>query len=468
MNKRWSRLFRKANFWDYCAFLLFIAFFTAGSLVSVNRYRQFDSFYFDFGIIDSAIWQVSHFKAPIIDHFVVGGKWIFADHLNPSIFLLSPIYWFFENSEVMFIVQSLAVAASGLVIYLVGIKLTKNKFLAFSVLFCYFLFVGLQNAIIFDIHEVTIATLFIALTFWAYFEKKFWLYFIFFLITLGFKESLFALGIALAITIALIERKVSKLALATFLISIVWGFLSIKIIKLFSEGSYQYAQVIDPNPIKIITSFFDEHQKRETLFYSFASFGFLPAFSIPMLPLIFQDILIRFYPDWSTRWTLWFHYSSILSVILAVSSIYFYKLFLTFKKIAKYTILVAVVSMLISLYLFYFKLNGPLKLVYNRAFYKHSTDFNFLNIPVRMVPKTASIMTQNNIASHFSHQQVWLARIEYFLYNPDYILLDARDGQSPSNSLYSPRPKQMVRIVGKDPNYQLVYTEGWQFLFKRK
>ncbi len=98
----------------------------AFSLISVNRFWQFDVFYYDFGIFDTALWKVAHFQAPIIEHFRLGGKWIFADHFNPSIFFLSPLYWFTDKSEVMLVAQSVIVAISGSIIYFIGKKVTKN------------------------------------------------------------------------------------------------------------------------------------------------------------------------------------------------------------------------------------------------------------------------------------------------------------------------------------------------------
>ena len=60
--------------------------------------------------------------------------------------------------------------------------------------------------------------------------------------------------------------------------------------------------------------------------------------------------------------------------------------------------------------MFFFRvvLHGPFALAYNKAFYTHTKDFDFLNDVVRLVPKNSTIMTQNNLASHFTHQKIWL------------------------------------------------------------
>lgn len=108
------------------AFALTFLFVLAGSLVSLNRYWQYEVFYYDFGIFDRAIWLVAHFNPPIVDHLVASGKWIFADHFYPSVFLLSPLYWFTDRQEILLIVQSLIVGLSGLVIYFIGKEVFRD------------------------------------------------------------------------------------------------------------------------------------------------------------------------------------------------------------------------------------------------------------------------------------------------------------------------------------------------------
>src|SRR5690606_312203 len=104
---------KNASFLDYFAIFFFVIFALFGSLVSLHRFWQYDIYYYDFGIFDQALWKVAQFKAPIIEHLVVGGKWIFADHFNPSLFVLSPLYWFTDRSEIMLVAQAVCVALSG-------------------------------------------------------------------------------------------------------------------------------------------------------------------------------------------------------------------------------------------------------------------------------------------------------------------------------------------------------------------
>src|SRR4030042_6870023 len=78
----------------------------AASLVSLNRYWQYNAFWYDFGIFDTTIWKLSRFQLPIILNLQPPlGKIVWADHLNPSAILLAPIYWITDKQEIIFTAQ---------------------------------------------------------------------------------------------------------------------------------------------------------------------------------------------------------------------------------------------------------------------------------------------------------------------------------------------------------------------------
>src|SRR3989344_2095784 len=323
-----NRLDFISSFWQ--RYYLFIVgafcflFALIGSLVSLHRYWQYEAFYFDFGIFDQAIWNVSRFKPPVIEHFVIGSKWIFADHFNPSIFLLSPLYWLTSRSEMLLIVQAVIVAISGFVLFSFANRILKNSFASFVILYCYFFFVGLHNAIITDFHEVTIMTLPLMLTFWMIVKKRVILYFLFLLITLGFKEIFFTLGVGIGIAIFFIQPSWKKIGVMTILLSILWGMFGMYIvIPYFLGGEYIYTPELPQTISGKILSFVDQPVKRHTIFWSFASFGFFPIFSPAFWASIVQDYVVRFMPNnVPTRWGLGLHYNAQSAVLFSLSTVY--------------------------------------------------------------------------------------------------------------------------------------------------
>ena len=453
-----------------------IIYSLAFSLIALNRYWQFEVFYYDFGIFDKAIWSASRFRPPIIEHFIVGGKWIFADHFNPSIFLLSPLYWLTKSSEIILIAQAVAVGISGILLFKIGIVTTKNKFFSLGVTISYLLFIGIQNALISDFHEVTVATVTFSACILALLHKKTRLYFLFFIITLGFKESNFLICAALGIALMFLNKKYRKIGLISTVIAILWGIIAIKfIIPAFSQAGYIYAMPIPTNPISLASSFIDNPTKIRTLFVSFASFGFLPIFSPAFYPVILADFASRFYPPFLTlSWTLTLHYSALTGLILAISSLFSYEYL---KKYIPDKIFMAYGFVLIisTFFLHRFVLHGPLGLATNMAFYTHTKDFTFLNDLVKKVPPDVTVMTQNNLASHFTHQDVRLLRDKcktcveehYRSVMPDLIVIDNRDGQNPNNYYGVGDMKKILKSLQKDKDYKLFYHQGEQYIYKR-
>ncbi|MBI2420763.1 MAG: DUF2079 domain-containing protein, partial [Candidatus Levybacteria bacterium] len=255
---------------DTISYTLCGFFIIAGAAISINRFWQYEVFYFDFGIFDQAIWNASRFLPPIIDHPAARGKWIFADHLSPSIFLLAPFYWLTAKSEMLLVAQAIITGLSGIVLYVIGKHILRNKLLSLSILICYLLFLGLQNAVISDFHELTVMTLPLMLTFWAIIHRKIRLYFLFLIITLGFKESTFLLGIGMGVLIFFLRKEWVKIALITIILSLMWGYISIKIIiPSFSSGFYSYSPSVNANILDNISSLVNHPLKQRTLFYSF-------------------------------------------------------------------------------------------------------------------------------------------------------------------------------------------------------
>ncbi len=455
--------------YDVCAYICISLYSLAATLVSLHRFWQYEVFYYDFGIFDQAIWNVAHFRAPIIDHFVIGGKVIFADHFSPSIFLLSPLYWITDKPEILLIAQSLAVGASAVVLYQIGKYMLKHTFAAFAVTVAYLLFVGTQNAIIADIHEVTFMMLPLMLVFYAVITKRFRLFWISFFITLGFKESSALLGVALAMYIYLANKKWVRLALSVGTISLVWGYLTTQqIIPYFYGEKYFYTPHLDPNPLKALWTLVDDPIKRTTILTSLLSFGFLPILSPATWPLLLQDFASRFMQsDFALRWGTGLHYSALLAVIMSISSIISLD---WLKKIVRHKHTLTVISILViglSIFLHQFKLHGPLGLAYNPAFYANTQNFSFLNDLIARVPKGATVMAQNNIAPHMIHtHRVFLLRDIYEDFMPEYFVLDLREGQN-GNDFFGVKIEALTARLSKDTRYHVMHETKEQVIYRK-
>jgi len=449
-----------------CSFIL--VYFTTASIVSVIRYWQFQNFYFDFGIFDRALWFAAHFMPPIVFHPNFHGvqKIIFADHFNPSMFLLTPLYFVTNKREIFLIFQALVVSLSALVGYKLSKMFIKNSFSRIGLIFCYLLFVGTQNALISDIHDSTLATLPLMISFWAIYKNKWKIFFVSVILILGFKES-FA-GLIIGLGIYLIWIKHFRQGLITILLSILWFYLSTNfVIPYFSHNDYFYSS--SSNAIFTIKNIFTPFVKIKTLFYSFLSFGFLPILYPPLYPAIFENFFERFVTLSDTRWGLGLHYSATLAPLFFVSCLHILR-FLQKKLPSKVISLFGVSLIFLAIFLHRFFLHGPLGLIYNPAFYKSTSQTKYLDDFVSMIPKKGLIMTQNDISVRLTHYNVTLLDKNYKNIKPNIIALNLTPGQNPN--VYFPLSLEdalkMKDELLIDNKYKMTKLGDYLFLFSKK
>lgn len=447
----------------------------AAAVVSLNRYWQFNAFWYELGLYDTAIYKVAHFKAPTVEQF--DNRWIFADHFNPSLFLLSPIYWITDGTEALLVAQAATVGLSAWVAYLIGRKLIKDKLIVFALVFAYLMFVGLQNALYTDFHDTTVATLFVILTFWAIFNKKWKLYWIFLLITLGFKESMagFGIGISAFLALAPKEFRERRVATFTFIFSVVY-YLAITriVIPFYSGGTFNYTPTfVSSNPFEILLSFFlPLGIKTKTIFLTFLTFGFAPLFAPSLWLILLEHYAERFVvTQAATRWDLGFHYNATLSPIMFVGSLPF--LLWLIKQNLKFARLWAVLVILIVIFLHRFYLHGPLLLSHHPTFYQDTKKAQFMRDFFDATPKDRGlIMTGNNIAAHLGHNSVILIDFKNFdEISPSVVALDLRSGQNANNffpATYDDA-KTLVDYLNRNPDYRRIgYSDFGHIFVKNK
>lgn len=238
---------KKIDLFEFCLVTVLIFLYSlAASLVSLNRYWQHNAFWYDFGIFDTTIWKLSRFQLPIIAHLLPPlGKIVWADHFNPSAVFLIPFYWFTDKQEIIFIAQAIFVGLSAFVAYLVTRKIVKSTIVRISLVISYLGFVGLQNALYTDVHNIVFALLPFMLTIWAAYQKKWGIYWIFLLITIGFQENMAAVVTMFGLFLILKKERNIKEGIITVCLGILYGVMAIEvIIPAFNSGYYSYQPAI--------------------------------------------------------------------------------------------------------------------------------------------------------------------------------------------------------------------------------
>lgn len=456
--------------------LLTLLYTVAVMVLLLNRFWQYEAFYYDQGLFERAIWLVSRFQTPIIDHQTLGRVHHFADHFLPSVYILfSPWYWISQRYDITLIALSLYTGLSVLVAYEIARLFIKNHFLVYSLLFAYMGYVGLQNALIFFIHDITAMLLPLTLLFLALFKEKWKWFYALLIFNLGFKETVAVIGVALAVTMWLYKKSWFKHAVIVFFISLLYGVIVTRVVIPYYSGDRFLYQPTWPTSIgQLFERMVDRPTKVQTVVYSLATFGFLPLLSPATWPLIAQDILLRFvlsYTPNSQRWDLGLHYNANLVVFLFVAAVLGSRWLEVKVRSQKFCIFWGVVVMVAVVYLHQFKLHGPFGLLYNLEFYRHTQRQGFMHDFINRIPRQGKIMTQNNLAVFFTHDDLYLLDgYEYFKQvQPAVVAFDLRTGQNPNNfwPMDEPGLTKMARQLKSEPGYQLLYEDNSRYIYTR-
>jgi uncharacterized membrane protein len=463
--------------------LLIVAIYTVViTTVVLNRFWQYEAFYYDHGMMESTAYQVSRFQMPLHDR-EYGRVSIYVDHLYPSLQLfLAPFYWLWNSYETPLVVMCLTIGLSVLVAYDIGRKLIKSRLMVYALLVAYMLFIGMQNALIFMVHDITLEILFLMLLFWAVVNKKIKTYYLLLLINLGFKESVAVTTLAIGLFLLVFNRQWRKHGLVTIAISIVYGWLATKLIIPYFQyqafgkwGTFRYTPQLTFNPIELVKRFIDMPQKRETIFVSLSTFGFLPLFSPTSWILVLQDFAQRFVLfdyDNTFRTGLTLHYNANLVVLLFFTSVLGVAGLQKFSWYRKVIAFHALGIIVLTLIYHRFTFHGPLGLFYNPEFYRITAKQGYMNDFVAKVPRVGKIMVQNNLAVRFTHENLYLLLGDEHIrqVDPDVIVLDFHPGQNISN--FWPNSEEAMVKMSKqllsDPRYLTYYQEDYRYIFVKK
>ncbi len=450
---------------------ILLTFFIIFITVALNRYWQYASWYYDFGIFYRAISAVAQGEKPIIDHFIFTDQNILGDHFHPLIFIASPFVALFKTGEVLLTIQTLFVTLSGVFIYLTSKTILKNKLESFAILVIYLSFIGLHNALITEFHAITLLPLPLSMFFYSMVKKHKLLYIVGFLMTLITKETTFVIPFWFGILIALKNKKEWRsIGILTSVTSLIYGISVIYfIIPAINGSSYHYLKetMQDAQTISLITPF-----KFQTIVKTLTSFGFLPLLAPETLVPVLINWWSRFSSSATTRYDLGMHYNTEIAPTLALATIYGW---LRLKKILlkninniesklKYFL----VTLTIILIFFNIRvLSSPALLFTNQAFYSHTKNFKFLDTLIEHIPHNGVIMAQTNIASKIAYRKVYMLRNNYTDFNPDYIVVDIRSGQEPNNFLGIKNFHKLINDLSNDPNYTVYYNQGEQLIFAK-
>lgn len=448
-----------------------LLYFIAASSVSLNRYWQYDAFWYDYGILDETIWRWSRFELPVIPSLAPPeGKLVWSDHFNPTLILLAPLYWLTDQAEMTLIAQIASAVGAALIAYQISRKYVVSSLVRMALVFSFLGFVGMQNALYTDIHNVVFALVPITFTLWAIFEKRWKWYWVGVITTLGVQENMALVVLGLGLYL-FFSSKTRKIGLLTMCIAVVYGLIVMRlIIPYLNGGAYKYQPDIPVVWYEWFTRFFSADLKTPTIFYTFFTFGGWPLLSIATYPLVIFHFLERFVLNSAaTRWDLGFHYNALLSPIMFLGSL---TTIIWLQKTRWKNWLPAWGGLtLITVFVLHrFVLHGPLMLATHPVFYEQTKRNTFITDFVTQIPTDGLLMTQNNLAAHFTHKKVTLLNLNIEYIKPDVVALDMRPGQNANNfhPLRYDEAKSLVASLSASSSYFANHVSDSELIFIRK
>ena len=206
-------------------FAMLALYITVFGTLTWRHHANYGTFGFDHGIFDQEIWLASRFKDPFL---TTRGLNMWANHVNPIIYLLVPFYWLGAGAGFLYLVQTVAFASGAVPLWLIARDKFANDWLALAIPTAWLLYPSLQWMTWWHFHPESFAVP--ALLFaWYFSEKARWIpYAICVVLVVAVKEDAALAGIALGIIVAI--RKDRRVGLLTAGLSLLWLVICLKVI----------------------------------------------------------------------------------------------------------------------------------------------------------------------------------------------------------------------------------------------
>lgn len=479
--KHWSEIF--LGFLTL-AYILYFSWFT------VLRYRTLYASYFDLGIMHQTVYNTfislktgdySRFLEMTNPHGFDQVKRM-AVHNDPLLALIAPLYFIYPGPETLLVLQSVLLGLGALVIYAIGLHIFINnsnrKLISLFFAFTYLFYPPLQLTNNFDFHAVALATPFLLCMFYFFLKQQYKVSIIFVVLSLLAKEqvgltiSFFGLYAMAQIYFKKQKEKRNLIffGLTTFLIGILWFFVSMKlIIPHFRSGLHfalGYFGDFGDSTTSVFVGFIKKPNlvfqyifRKDTVDYLFSLLGPLGLLSLlaPIQLLIATpELAINTLSKSGAMRNIYFHYTAVITPFIFISGLYGFQRLISFiKNEKKYVWLIIVFFTTCSLY-FSFTLS-PLPYSAKRAIHpiswpaKESEDTFIWQ--KKLENDSIKVMSTGHIAPV-------LASRRYF-YNfssrydlADYIVLSVDEVY---NSLDTVTWKPAYEKLQNDPRFAVVY-----------
>jgi uncharacterized membrane protein len=453
---------------------VFFLLYAAGSLL---KHMNFNSYAWDLGIFDQAIWKYSRLE--IGSNTVKFIPVLLADHWHPSLFLFVPFYWIWEDVRMLLIVQALVAASCAIPIYLIAREKLRDRFAAQLLAVTCLFFWGMWELVFFDFHPYVLFPFVLSWMYYFVMRDNMIAYFLLLPLLLNIQEQMALAGVFFGIYLVIFKRKWFA-GIATFIISSTWFYLISEVlipalspsgttlyVVLYSHMGNSGQEIIRyllTHPHMALKQLFWPLGKLHLLFMLLVPFLLLPllgGFCIVLIP----DLLLRLYSNNPELWGIHNHYNAVYAAVLVISFLEalpgLYRWLkrtgrypsLSFRKLA-FTLCLVILVLQVP-----FTLRSSFTLFFHPSFYSLDARERAGYRVLSDIPAEASVSAQYKMVSHLSQRElIYLLDGNY--YSTEYVIVNRYFD-------YFPFPDQegleeQIDRLYQDPRYEVTdYGEGW-------
>ena len=457
------------------------------SLISISSHNHFLTFGWDLGFFDQIIWKAS--QGDFVAFSTIAYENLLADHFQPVLYLLAPLYFIKSDVRMLLIAQSFLVVSAGFPLYVLAKKVSKNIVFSFALLFSYLFFLGAQWTILNEFHQAAFIPIFLSLVFLSLYLKNSPVYFFAILGLLATKEEMGLLVFAIGLLVVFQYQEVKKGALTIILGIFSFFFLIYGLMPVFSvsktykhfgfgEAGYTPLDVIKKvifEPLFFLKSMINPFVKVKTLFQTFFAFAFLLPFAPYFLIPVFQQFATRFIyagPQF-TKWVNVNHHAAPLGILMAVGSLYALGNIACFLK-KRYKLEKSRVFILGGILLITASfgqdilLHGPINSIFKPQLYltqKWMKD-NYQIIEFgQKLPPDISVAAQNSLVPHLSQREKIYLLPE--INEAQYIFVDFYKGSNKYSPITYNEMKDLIDTLLETGEYSLVKRVGDALVLKK-
>jgi len=138
-----------------------LAYFSFTSYYVSQRHLAFETGAFDTGVYTQPLWNFIHGKGFALTLVEDDGPARWANHVEPILFLVAPLYALWPDARALFWLQTAAITLAAAPLYALGRRRLQNQWAALAVTLAYLLMPATESVTLFDFHAVSMAPLFL-------------------------------------------------------------------------------------------------------------------------------------------------------------------------------------------------------------------------------------------------------------------------------------------------------------------